>query len=91
MIIVSYDISNDKLRTKFSKYLSKFGHRLQYSVFEIDNSQRILDNIISDLKNKFEKSFGQEDSVIIFKMPATCETFRFGYAKNDEKDFFIIK
>ena len=87
MIIVSYDISNDKLRTKFSKYLSKFGHRLQYSVFEIDNSQRILDNIISDLKNKFEK----EDSVIIFKMSATCETFRFGYAKNDEKDFFIIK
>ena len=91
MIIVSYDISNDKPRTKFSKYLSKFGHRLQYSVFEIDNSQRILDNIISDLKNKFEKSFGQEDSVIIFKMSATCETFRFGYAKNDEKDFFIIK
>lgn len=55
MIIVSYDISDDKLRTKFAKYLLKFGHRLQYSVFEIDNSRRILDNIISDLKNKFEK------------------------------------
>lgn len=52
MIIVSYDISDDKLRTKFAKYLSKFGHRIQYSVFEIDNSTRILDNIISDLKNK---------------------------------------
>ena len=55
MIVVSYDISDDKLRTKFSKYLSKFGHRLQYSVFEIDNSTRILNNIVSDLKNKFEK------------------------------------
>lgn len=41
MIIVSYDISNDKRRTKFSKYLMKFGHRIQYSVFEIDNSDRI--------------------------------------------------
>lgn len=50
MIVVSYDISDDKLRTKFSKYLSKFGHRLQYSVFEIDNSNRILNNITSDLK-----------------------------------------
>ena len=50
MIIVSYDISDDKLRTNFAKYLSKFGHRIQYSVFEIDNSTRILDNIISDLK-----------------------------------------
>ena len=51
MVIVSYDISDDKLRTKFSKYLSKFGHRLQYSVFEIDNSNRILDNIVTDIKN----------------------------------------
>ena len=68
MVIVSYDISNDKLRTKFAKYLSRFGHRLQYSVFEIDNSERIVDNIVNDLKNKYEKSFSQEDSVIIFKL-----------------------
>lgn len=47
MIVVSYDISDDKLRIKFSKYLSRFGHRLQYSVFEIDNSQRIIDNIVA--------------------------------------------
>lgn len=31
MIIISYDISNDKLRTKFAKYLSRFGHRIQYA------------------------------------------------------------
>lgn len=91
VIVVSYDISDDKLRTKFSKYLSRFGHRLQYSVFEIDNSPKIINNIITDLKNKFEKKFSQEDSVIIFKMSASCEIFRFGYAKNDESDFFIIK
>lgn len=90
MIIVSYDISDDKLRTNFAKYLSKFGHRIQYSVFEIDNSIRILDNIISDLKNKYEKIFSQEDSVMIFKLSSSCEVLRFGYAKNDEKDFIII-
>ena len=90
MIVVSYDISDDKLRTKFSKYLSRFGHRLQYSVFEIDNSEKIVNNIINDLKNKYEKSFSQEDSVIIFKLSSSCEVLRFGYAKNDEKDFIII-
>lgn len=90
MFIVSYDISDDKLRTKFSKYLSRFGHRLQYSVFQIDNSERIVDNIIQDLKNNFEKKFTQSDSVIIFKLSSSCEIFRFGYVKNDEKDFFII-
>ena len=90
MVIVSYDISDDKLRTKFSKYLSRFGHRIQYSVFEIDNSKRIIDNIVNDLTNNFEKRFSQEDSVIIFKMSSSCEILRYGYAKNDEKDFFII-
>ena len=73
MVIVSYDISDDKLRTKFSKYLSKFGHRLQYSVFEIDNSNRILDNIVTDIKNRFEKCFTQQDSVMVFKLSASCE------------------
>ena len=91
MVVVSYDISNDKLRTKFAKYLSRFGHRLQYSVFQIDNSSRIIDNIIQDLKNNFEKKFTQEDSVMIFKLSSSCEIIRFGYAKNDEKDFFIIE
>lgn len=90
MVVVSYDISNDKLRTKFAKYLSRFGHRLQYSVFEIDNSKKIVNNIVNDLKNKYEKSFSQEDSVIIFKLSSSCEVLRFGYAKNDEKDFIII-
>lgn len=63
-----------------------------YSIrfFEIDNSTRILDNIISDLKNKYEKRFSQEDSVMIFKLSSSCEVLRFGYAKNDEKDFIII-
>lgn len=90
MVIISYDISDDKLRTKFSKYLSRFGHRLQYSVFEIDNSTRILNNIITDLKNKYERAFSRSDSVIIFKMSSSCEIIRYGYAKNDEKDFIII-
>ena len=89
MVIISYDISDDKLRTKFSKYLSRFGHRLQYSVFEIDNSTRILNNIITDLKNKYERAFSQSDSVI-FKMSSSCEIIRYGYAKNDEKDFITI-
>lgn len=67
------------------------GHRLQHSVFQIDNSSRIIDNIIQDLKNNFEKKFTQEDSVMIFKLSSSCEIIRFGYAKNDEKDFFIIE
>ena len=90
MIIVSYDISDDKLRTKFSKYLSRFGHRLQYSVFERENSERILNNIRADIANKFEKRFSQSDSVIIFILSSSCKTERYGYAKNEEKQMVLI-
>lgn len=90
MILVSYDISNDKLRTRFSKYLSKFGHRIQYSVFEIDNSERILRNIKSEIDNHFSKKFTMEDSVYIFMLSQRDEIIRFGYAKNEEDDIIII-
>jgi len=90
MILISYDISNDKKRSKFAKYLSKFGHRLQYSVFEIDNSEHILDNITADLNNKFIKTFEQSDSVYIIRLNPNCDIQRFGYAKNEESDIIIV-
>ena len=90
MIIVSYDIANDKMRTRFSKYLQRFGHRIQYSVFELDNSENILDNILNDIRNKYEKHFQQEDSVIVFILSKSCKTIRYGYAKNEESDLWII-
>ncbi len=90
MIIVSYDISNDKLRTHFSKYLCKFGHRIQYSVFEIDNSKKILDNILCDIENRYTKRFSDMDSIYIFNLSSSCEVIRYGYAKHEEEDVLII-
>lgn len=90
MLLISYDISNDKIRTKFAKYLSKFGFRLQYSVFEITNSDTVLANIENEIKNVYMKTFTEEDSVIIFNLSASCKKTCYGYAKNEEKDIFII-
>ena len=90
MLIISYDISDDKLRTQFSKFLCKFGGRLQYSVFEIRNSDRVLENITTHIKHRFEKKFSQTDSVIIFELSKQCHITRYGYAKNEESDLIII-
>lgn len=90
MIIISYDISDDKKRTKFAKYLQKFGHRIQYSVFEIDNSQRVLQNISAEIENRFKKTFDQTDSVYVFELSSTCNVRRYGYAVNEESDFKIV-
>lgn len=68
MLVVSYDISNDKIRTKFSKMLIKHGAiRLQFSVYEINNSKRILDNLVVIIETTFSKKFDGSDSVFIFE------------------------
>ena len=91
MMIISYDLSDDKLRNHFSKYLKKFGFRLQYSVFQIDNSDRLLKIIATEIEAKFAKRFSQSDSVIIFKLNDTYKITRYGYAKNDESDFILVE
>ena len=90
MLIVSYDISNDKTRTQFSKFLSKFGYRLQYSVFKIKNSERILNNIISEINALFKKKFIETDSVFIFSMSKNCKLYSYGYARNEDKELIFI-
>lgn len=90
MMIVTYDIQDDKLRTRFSRFIKKFGYRLQYSVYEIKNSQRILGLIQTEIEANFGKKFQQTDSVMIFDLSKQCKIHRFGYAKNDETDLLII-
>jgi len=90
MLLVSYDISNDKLRTSFAKFLSKYGYRLQYSVFEIKNSDRIIENITTKIEKYFGERFEQSDSVIIFILSNTCRKIQFGYARNSENGLIIM-
>ena len=68
MIIVSYDISNDKMRTNFSKMLKSNGAiRLQYSVYEVINTKRIMDNLVTKIE-AYAKHFTADDSVMIFQV-----------------------
>jgi len=86
VIILTYDIQEDHLRTEFSKFILSYGRRLQYSVYEIKNSERILELVREEIKNKFEKRFNQGDSVMIFVITSEKQIIRFGYAKNEETD-----
>lgn len=90
MIIISYDISNTKLRNQFCKFIKKYGRRVQYSVFEITNSKRLLNNIMSEITNIFEKKFEQTDSVIIIETSENCKITKWGYAKNDNSDIIVV-
>ena len=90
MIIISYDIHDNKLRNKFSKFIKKYGYRMQYSVFEITNSKRMLSNIMTEITNNFEKKFEQTDSVIIIETSENCKITKWGFAKIEDSDIIVV-
>lgn len=90
MLIVSYDIQNDRLRSRFSKMLTKNGAvRLQYSVYEVNNTNRVLDNIMVMIEEKFSKQFDGGDSVIIFDV-SDVKLKKYGNAIHRDTDIVYL-
>lgn len=85
MLIVSYDFANDKRRAKFSKFLEKYGRRIQYSVFSVRNSTRVLRNIVAEIDAKYKKYFKNTDSIVIFSVCLGCKAkvIRYGSARHE--------
>lgn len=90
MLVISYDISDDRLRAKFSKMLTKYGAiRLQYSVYEVNNTDRVINNLIVMIEEAFAKKFDGGDSVIIFDV-STVKLKKYGNALHRDKDIVYI-
>lgn len=85
MLVISYDISDDKLRTKFAKMLTKHGAiRLQFSVYEVNNTDRVLNNLLV-LIEEFASKFEGCDSVILFDV-AAVKLKKYGNAIHRDSD-----
>jgi CRISPR-associated protein Cas2 len=61
-IVVSYDITNDKRRTKAAKTLEDFGKRVQYSVFEC----RLLPTEFEKLKRRLQPFVRESQDTVRF-------------------------
>ncbi len=92
MLLVSYDITDNKLRTRFAKFLEHYGSRLQYSVFELRNSKRVLNNVMVEIEKRFKPHFTGTDSIVIIPVtPADKKNIiRYGYAKHSESDVVVF-
>jgi CRISPR-associated protein Cas2 len=67
--VISYDISDNKLRNKFVKIIEKYGERVQYSVFEFELSPKEFKNLINELKvNGFYKRKSKNWKIVIYKI-----------------------
>lgn len=90
MLIISYDIKDDKLRNKFAKMLVKNGcMRLQFSVYEFNNTKRMIDNIKENIKHYFFTRFTPDDSVVIFDVNVE-KTIKYGNAIHRDEDILFF-
>lgn len=64
---ISYDISDTKLRTKLSKFLSKYGTRLQLSMFYFDIPNKDIKVILNEIKDIYHTHIGAADSILFFE------------------------
>lgn len=89
MIIISYDISDDLIRSRFSKMLMKNSAiRLQYSVYEVVNTKRVVDNLLVKIES-YAKHFTPADSVIIFDVQSD-KLIKYGNAVHRDKDVVYL-
>ncbi|MDI6770720.1 MAG: CRISPR-associated endonuclease Cas2 [Anaerolineales bacterium] len=61
-VVVSYDISNDRRRTKVMKTLEGYGAHVQYSVFEC----RLKPVEIAEMRKQLKKLVGKADSARLY-------------------------
>jgi len=93
LVIVSYDIIDDKKRTKLAKKLLDYGIRVQYSVFECD----LTNEQIKEMKAKaLEFVDPEEDSLRIYRICQTCnkriESFgiKKGYESESDQETMVV-
>lgn len=68
-VLISYDIPDNKRRTKIAKILEDYGERVQYSVFECQLSARHLDKLRGELEAVLD---GAEDSIRLYRLCSDC-------------------
>ncbi len=71
MYLISYDLSNDRLRQKVAKEMENYGKRVQYSVFECRISEKQLRTLYQKLAVIMQEE--KEGSVRIYTICGNCE------------------
>jgi CRISPR-associated protein Cas2 len=70
LILISYDIPDDRRRTRLAHTLEDFGQRVQYSVFEC----LLSEDQMAHLRERVAKlTDPAEDSVRFYRLCANCE------------------
>jgi CRISPR-associated protein Cas2 len=70
LIVVSYDVPDDRRRTRLAHTLKDFGERVQYSVFECRLDERALQALRLRITRLIDPA---EDSLRIYRLCLECD------------------
>ena len=82
-LLLTYDITNTKNRTKLSTLLEGYGYRVNFSVFELDLKKHQLEDFLKEIEPFYEK----EDSVRIYAFSADTVERSYDLNKKRPKPF----
>lgn len=88
LVLVIYDISEDKKRRELVKYLQSYGGRVQRSAFECIMTRKLYKALVKDIRKFCDK---KTDSIRIYKLTRDNEILNFGINKlTDLNDIKVL-
>ncbi len=87
MVVIIYDIVDNKKRYRFAKFLKSYGVRVQKSAFECILSNKKYDKMIGSI----EKYIGKEDLLRVYKIASNADVQVWGDVdKTIDEEVIII-
>ena len=86
LVVVIYDISDDKRRTKLGKFLSGYGIRIQNSAFECYVPGKVYQKLVREIKNHIL----EEDLIKLYKIDTQARVINYGNSPENEIEEVII-
>ncbi len=87
LVVIIYDVVNDKRRRKMVKCLESYGIRVQKSAFECHLDDTMYKNLIKKLEKIFDE---KEDLLRIYRLTSRCNIECWGSIKLFENSNYWI-
>ena len=84
--LVIYDITDNKVRTAFSKFLDGFGTRIQKSAYEIKTSKSKYDKMLKGIP----EYCSEIDSIRVYRLTSRSEVIKWGKNLSTDIDDVIL-
>lgn len=86
LVLVIYDITDNKRRYKFVRFIERYGQRVQKSAFELILDSRQYRKLLKEITAVIDP----QDNIRVYKLPLSGEVTAWGGKFTDEEEVIII-